>query len=226
MTATTVHLILADQQLLFRQSLAQALTDAGWPNITQVSNQHTLTQALIETPADILVIDRFLPDSDITMYCRSAMDAHPNLRILVLTAYESEARDLQLNMLLCGAAGCLSKEHPATIYIAAVHVLLLGQVTYQYTTIAMAVQPRESLASASFSLPTGTLPTVSDNRLADLTPRELEILQLVAKGKGNPDIALILSITENTVMKHVSHIMNKLNVRNRMEAGLIYLRSV
>jgi DNA-binding NarL/FixJ family response regulator len=222
----TVHLILADQQLLFRQSLAQALTEAGWSQITQVGHRGALEQAFLEYPTDILVIDRWLPEIDITLYCRSLMSAHPNLRILVLTGYESEARDLQLNTLLAGAAGCLSKEHPAHTYLAAIQVLIQGQVIYQYATIHSALRMNESIDSSPSISTVSTILPAFNNDLADLTAREIEILQLVAKGKGNPEIALILSITENTVMKHVSHIISKLNVRNRMEAGLVYLRSV
>jgi DNA-binding NarL/FixJ family response regulator len=222
----TVHLILADQQLLFRQSLAKALTEAGWSQITQVSHHSALEQAFLESATNILVIDRWLPEIDITLYCRSRMNTHPNLRILVLTGYESEARELQLNTLLAGAAGCLSKEHAAHTYLAAIQVLIQGQVIYQYATITSALRPYESFdSSPSISATSTPLPTLNHG-LDDLTAREIEILQLVAKGKGNPEIALTLNITENTVMKHVSHIISKLNVRNRMEAGLVYLRSI
>jgi DNA-binding NarL/FixJ family response regulator len=157
------------------------------------------------------------------------MSTHPNLRILVLTGYESEARELQLGTLLAGAAGCLSKEHAAHTYLAAIQVLIQGQVIYQYATITSALRVNETIDSSpsipSISTVSAPLPALNHG-LDDLTAREIEILQLVAKGKGNPEIALILNITENTVMKHVSHIISKLNVRNRMEAGLVYLRSI
>ncbi len=61
--------------------------------------------------------------------------------------------------------------------------------------------------------------------LASLTPRELEVLKLLAAGKTNKEIAWLLRITVHTAKKHVSQVLSKLNVSSRMEAALLYLRS-
>lgn len=219
-----MHLLLADAQLLFRQSLAQALADAGWAAITQVSTQAALEQALLETSMTLLIIDKQLPAMDITRYCQLLMQQHPQLRILILTGYEIEARELQYSSLLAGAAGCLSKEHPAAIYTTAIQMLSQGHIYYQYLTVQHALRAHTPVEDIPV---VAAIPArVSSAVLAHLTPRELEILQLVAQGKGNPEIALTLNITDNTVMKHVSHVINKLGVRNRMEAGLVYLNTL
>src|SRR5690606_34930527 len=111
---------------------------------------------------------------------------------------------------LAGAGGCLSKDLPPSSYLTAVRRLMEGGVLFSADVMRRAARPPALSGPAA--------------RLQELTPREVEILQLVAEGIGNREIAERLDISYHTAMKHVSNIIGKLKVSNRMEAGLIFLR--
>jgi DNA-binding NarL/FixJ family response regulator len=213
-------LVLADQQTLFRAALAELLIGAGWRETRQIETRIQLLDLLGQQSIDLLMIDLFFGDLDVLRFCQSLTERQAALKVLLLTAYEREAISQQLPALLAGAAGCLSKQHGADLYIEAIRLILRGMVLFQHETIQAALRIQHQA-----TLPPAEPPEESNPRLLELTQRELEILELIAEGRGNPEIARILNITENTVMKHASHIMAKLRVRNRTEAAFIYLRS-
>jgi len=133
------------------------------------------------------------------------------MQILILVAYEHEARALQTTAFLAGASGCMSKELIAPVYLAAVQQLMDDHMLFHSEVIRRAARPQPT------SGPTA--------QLEELTKRELEILQMVSEGMGNREIARQLNISYHTVMKHVSNIISKLRVTTRMEAGLVFLRA-
>lgn len=165
---------------------------------------------MIDGEPDLLILDRYLPGVDSLAYMRMLNALQPQRQVLLLVAYDHEARALQSASFLAGAAGCLSKDHPPAAYLAAVRRLVEGGVLFTADVMRRAARP------AALSGPAA--------RLQDLTPRELEILRLVAEGHGNREIAERLAISYHTTMKHVSNVIGKLRVSNRMEAGLLYLR--
>jgi DNA-binding NarL/FixJ family response regulator len=217
MPSEPVRILLADQQILFRHSLALALAESGWPQIDQVGTAEALDHALETQHYHVLIIDRTLPHGDAIGYCQAL--AKP-LQILILTGYEQEAYELQMEAWQAGAAGCLSKEHPVEVYLEAVRALSADRVLFQHSLLRAAMEhsrnePHQPVTGAQ---PNGM------TLLAKLTPRELEILRLISKSCPNHQIARELSIAENTVMKHVSNIISKLKVRNRGDAGMLYIR--
>jgi DNA-binding NarL/FixJ family response regulator len=221
--AFPVQVVVADQQQLFCQALAHALAVQDQIHVTIAADSEVLERALQQRNIQILVIDSHFDDQAILVFCQQITEIYPQLQVLILTSYEREAHDLQLSSLLAGAAGCLSKQHGANIYQDAVRMLAQGMVLYRRETIQAAMRHVSQQQAAP--PPTNGVHPSLDPRLAALTDRELEILRLLARGHGNPEIARMLNITENTVMKHVSHLMSKLGVRNRTEAAAIYLTS-
>jgi DNA-binding NarL/FixJ family response regulator len=218
MPATLTRIILADQQLIFRQGLAAILAEGGWTVAAQIGDLDALEQALQHQPPDILIIDRAIPRSDIFLYCRSITTMYSNMQVLILTPYEHESREMQVQALRAGAAGCLSKDHAADRYLDAMFVLADQRVLFSHAVIRLALATAEDAAEH-------TPPQLHNKALRGLTKRELEILKLVSQGLGNPDIAQALRIADNTVMKHMTHLMSKLGARNRTEAGFIYLHA-
>jgi DNA-binding NarL/FixJ family response regulator len=214
-------LALADQQPLFRQALAGVLVDAGWKNTLEVKTGEELLTILDVHHIDILIIDLLFGDLDIVSLCHALTGRHTHIKVLLLAAYEREAQSHQMAALRAGAVGCLSKEHGADLYIEALQLIARGMVLFQRDIIQAAFRQQHELIAPT----TSTNGAVRNLRLSNLTDREHEILRLIAEGHSNTDIARILNITENTVMKHVSHIMAKLKVRNRTEAAFIYLSS-
>ena len=210
MAPRRARIMLADHQVLFRQGLAQALVSGGHAVVCQAGDSDALDRCMIDSEPDIVVLDRYLPGVDGLTYCRMLNALQPQTHILILVAYEHDARALQSTAFLAGAAGCMSKELIAPAYLAAVQRLLDGQVLFQPEVMRRAARPPKVSGPAA--------------QLQELTRREFEILQLVAQGMGNGEIAQLLNISPYTVMKHVGNIIGKLRVGNRMEAGLLFLR--
>jgi DNA-binding NarL/FixJ family response regulator len=210
MAPRRAQIMLADQQILFRQGLAHALVNAGHTVICQVGDSNALDRSMMESEPDIVILDRYLPGVDGLSYCRMLNALQPQTQILILVAYEHEARILQSTAFMAGAAGCMSKELIAPAYLAAVQQLLAGQVLFHPEVMRRAARPQAVSGPAV--------------HIQELTRRELEILQMVAEGMGNREIAQQLNISYHTAMKHVSNIITKLRVNNRMEAGLVFLR--
>jgi DNA-binding NarL/FixJ family response regulator len=210
MTPSRARIVLADQQVLFRQNLSAYLAKGGYTVVCEVGDGVALDQCMIEAEPDILIIDYYLPGIDALQYCQILNALQPQIQILLLVAYEHEASGLQATAFLAGAAGCLSKDLQPTAYLDAIHQLLQGYVLFHPSIMRRAARPPKISGAAA--------------RLQTLTSRELEILALVAVGLGNREIAERLAISYNTAMKHMSNILNKLQVNNRMEAGLLYLQ--
>lgn len=204
------RVVLADHQVVFRQGLRNHIVNGGFEVVCEAADGDTLEHCMIESEPDIVILDRYLPGIDALAYCQMLNALQPQLQILLLVAYEHEAQALQTNAFLAGAAGCLSKDLAPSVYLSALYQLSVGQLLFH----------PEVMRRAARAQGRGTLP-----QLANLTDREQEILRLVAEGLGNRDIAQQLGISYHTAMKHVSNIITKLNVSNRMEAGLLWLRS-
>jgi DNA-binding NarL/FixJ family response regulator len=210
MASRRARIVLADQQHLFRQSLAQLLRSAGHVIVGEADSLDSLDRCMIDTEPEIIMLDRYLPGGDVFEYVHMLNTLQPQTAILLLAAYEHEALELQGQAFLAGASGCLSKDLQATAYMNAVRRLQDGQLLFPAEVLRRAARP----------------PAISGPvaNLSELTSRELEILQLIAEGLGNREIAARLDISYNTAMKHVSNILAKLKVSNRMEAGLLFLR--
>jgi DNA-binding NarL/FixJ family response regulator len=211
MAPRRAKIALADQQVLFRQSLSQALASGGHTIVCQVGDSDALDRCMIENEIDIVILDRYLPGVDGLTYARMLNALQSHMHILILVAYEHEARALQSTAFLAGASGCLSKELIAPAYLAAVQQLLDDQILFHSEVMRRAARPQ----------PMGG-PSM---HLQDLTKRELEILQMVSEGMGNREIARQLNISYHTALKHMSNIIGKLHVSSRMEAGLLFLRA-
>jgi DNA-binding NarL/FixJ family response regulator len=205
------RIVLADQQVLFRQSLAQVLTSGGYAVVCQVGDSDALDRCMIENEPDIVMLDRYLPGVDGLAYTRMLNALQPQTQILLLVAYEHEARALQSTAFLAGASGCMSKELIAPAYLAAVHQLIENHLLFPSEVMRRAARQQQVSGQ--------------ETRLQDLTKRELEILELAAEGLRNRAIAAQLNISYHTTMKHMSNIISKLHVSNRTEAGMLFLRS-
>jgi DNA-binding NarL/FixJ family response regulator len=210
MAPRRARIVLADQQILFRQTLAAHLTNGGFTIVREVGDGDSLDQCMIDSNPDIVMLDRYLPGIEALSYCEMLNALQPHIQVLLLVAYEHDARALQGTAFLAGAAGCLSKDLDSQDYLAAAHQLSEGHMLFHPDAMRRSARTQQISGSAA--------------HLQDLTNREREILQLVAEGIGNREIAKRLGISYHTAMKHVSNIISKLQVHNRMEAGLLFIR--
>jgi DNA-binding NarL/FixJ family response regulator len=210
MALRRARIVIADQQIIFRQGLAHQLAQHGHQVLCEVDDGDALDRGMIDHEPNIVIVDRYLPKLDVLGFTQMLRSLQPDVHLLILVAYEQEARTMQSSAFLAGAAGCLSKELAPQAYAAAIRRLMDGLLLFDPDVMRRAARMTSAGAAPS--------------RLRELTPRELEILHLVSEGIKNHEIAERLDISYYTVMKHVSNVINKLKVSNRMEAGLIFLR--
>ena len=150
---------------------------------------------------DVVLMDLRMPRMDGITATRAIVAAHPEARVVALTSYEGDA-DIY-RALDAGACGYLVKDMTASDVVAAVRTAASGK---------RVIPPAVAGRLAEFT------PRV------DLTPREVEVLRLAAKGLRNRDIARVLGRTEETVKVHLKHIMAKLDVEDRTEAVTLALQ--
>jgi len=162
----------------------------------------TLALELIETlKPDVVLLDLGLPDMDGIQVTRKVRGAHPSVEVLIYTIFDEEERVLQA--VRAGASGYLLKGTPADRVVEAVQEVHQG---------GSVIQPRLARRLLRH------FQTVQDPDAPRLTPRETEILQVIAKGLSNRDAGDTLGVSRATVRTHLEHIYAKLEVSNRTEA--------
>lgn len=179
------------------------------PELTVIGEARSGEEALemLETTqADVVVMDIGLPGIDGIEACRRLKQTHPNLRVVMLTAHQLEAQVLAA--LASGAeAYCLKSTDPAGL-ILAIRAAVLGSA-YLDPQIAHVVLGRIIMPDPESSV---------------LSPRELEVLRLIADGLGNKQIADRLEISLSTVKTHIEDILARLKVSDRTQAAVKALR--
>jgi DNA-binding NarL/FixJ family response regulator len=159
---------------------------------------------------DVVLMDVRMPDIDGITATREITGTVPHARVLILTTFEDD--DYVFGGLAAGASGFLLKRTEPEQLIHAIHVIAAGEAllspSVTRTVIRhMAGRPQPSPALA--------------RRLQALTPRERDVLELVARGLSNAAIAESLVVEETTVKTHVKRILAKLNLRDRVQAVIL-----
>lgn len=202
MTAPVV--VLADDHPLFRAALRQAVLqvapDATLHDAADAESVRAMVQARPE--ADLVLLDLMMPGSRSFAELAWLRSQHPGIAVLVVSATESA--DVIRQARAFGAAGYVPKSSPLPQLVEAIRTVLDGG---EWLPDAVDVDTRRTeLAS----------------RLASLTPQQFRVLELLARGRLNKQIAAELGISEQTTKAHVSATMAKLGVRNRTQASLLY----
>ncbi|GAB3399747.1 response regulator transcription factor [Schumannella luteola] len=212
--APRIRVLVADDHPIVRGGIVALLDAADDVDVvgTASTGLEAVERALALTP-DLVLMDLRMPGIDgdeATARIRSAL---PETRVLVLTTYESD--DAILRAIEAGATGYLLKAAPEAEVLAGVRAVARGEVALA-PSIAAALVTRVARPHASAE------PTVT------LSPRESEVLALVAQGFSNPRIARELLLGEATVKTHLLHVFEKLEVSDRtravtraMELGLL-----
>jgi len=162
-----------------------------------------------ELEPDVVLLDLVMPQQDGLETIHQLQDELPDVRILVLTSYAED--DKVFAAIKSGALGYLLKDSAPDDLLKAIREVYRGQSSL-HPTIARKLVREMSQPS--------NLPPAED----PLTPREMDVLKLVAKGLGNQEISEELVISVQTVRTHVSNILGKLHVANRTQAALFALR--
>lgn len=208
-----IRILIVDDQWLIREGIASLLeieedfVVAG----TAANGQEAVLQAKTVQP-DIILMDIRMPNMTGIEATAKIRANHPNCQIIMLTTFDDEEYVVQ--SLLAGACGYLMKDTPAPELAQAIRLAHAG--IYQLAPeiagklVGSLRQPQPPV------IPTTDLP---------LTPREIEILNLLANGATNREIAENLIVSEGTVKNHVSNILQSLNLRDRTQAAVFAVRN-
>jgi DNA-binding NarL/FixJ family response regulator len=215
---TTV--VIADDQELVRTGFAMILGAAGITVAGQAADGLEAVALARKLRPDVVLMDIRMPNLDGLAATRRILAAKPTTaageptRIIILTTFDLD--QYVYEALSAGASGFLLKDVSATHLAAAVRLVVTGDAL-----LAPAITKRlvERYARQHASHPD------TQHQLAGLTARELEVLRLVARGLNNREIAAQLQLSEATVKTHVTHILTKLDLRDRIQAVVLAYES-
>ena len=203
----TIRVLLADDHPVFRHGLRAALADA--PGIVVVgeatSGEAAVTQA-VELAVDVVLMDLHMPGVTGLEATRRLAESAPPVAVLVLTMFDND--ESLFTAMRAGARGYLVKGAEQEQIVRAIQAIAAGEVVFG-----------AGIAARALAYFTGAPPTGRAARpFPELTDREVEVLQMVADGQNNLDIARRLHLSEKTVRNHVSNIFAKLRVTDRAQA--------
>jgi DNA-binding NarL/FixJ family response regulator len=205
----TTRILIADDQALVRGGLRMIL-DAQ-PDLEVVREA---LQRARELAPDLVLMDVRMPELDGLETTRRMLDRDPSPKVLVLTTFDLD--DYVYEAIRAGASGFLLKSAPPQQLVAGIRTVMAGdallapEITRRLLDRFVARPPR----------PTG-IPAEFD----DLSGREIEVLRLIADGRSNAEIAADLFLSEATVKTHVTHILTKLRLRDRVQAVALAYRT-
>lgn len=212
-----ITVLIADDQAMVRQGFGALL--AAQPDISVVGDAPDGKVAVAEAKRlrpDVVLMDVRMPEMNGLDAARAILAAgfEPPIRVLMLTTFDID--DYVYEALSLGASGFLLKDAPAEELVRAVRVVADGQALLAPTVT------RRLIADVTRRRMARTKPTPA---LASLTPREREVLELIAKGMSNTEIAQALFVAEQTVKTHVSKVFTKLSLRDRAQAVVLAYES-
>jgi DNA-binding NarL/FixJ family response regulator len=204
-----ISLLLVDDQNLIRQGLKALLElEPDLVVVGEAENGAIAINRVKQLQPNVVLMDIRMPVMDGVTATKQICSEFPHVNILVLTTFDDDT--YVMAAIKYGAKGYLLKDTPSEEIAAAIRAVALG-----YTHLAPGMI--EKVISGQIEKNQAIL----SPELAELTPRELEILKLIAAGSNNREIAGQLYISEGTVKNHVTNILTRLNVRDRTQAAIL-----
>ena len=205
----SIRVLVADDQSMVRAGFRMLL--GGEPDIevvAEASNGLEAVEKAARYRPTVVLMDIRMPELDGLEATRRILAADPDARVLVLTTFDLD--EYVYEALRIGASGFVLKDEPPEQLLAAIRVVAGGEallspsvtkrVIHQFTRIPRATPPKE---------------------LEELTERELDVFRLIARGLSNAEIGAELFISETTVKTHITHIFQKLDLRDRVQAVVL-----
>jgi DNA-binding NarL/FixJ family response regulator len=208
-----IRVLLAEDHILVRQGFRRILEDD--PGISVVGEARTGLEAIDqckELKPDVVVMDLSMPDLGGLEATAEILKANPQIKILILSMYSNEAYVRKAFEL--GAKGYILKNAIEVDLTRAVMALAEGQAYFSPGVSHIVLE----------SMKAGTFQGTSQDPYEKLTLREKEVLQLIAQGKSNKEIATLLNISVNTVAVHRAHVMETLNLHRTAELVLFAVK--
>jgi DNA-binding NarL/FixJ family response regulator len=216
-----VRVVIAEDQALLREGIVALLREAGVDVVAQAEDGEGLLRIVGGHKPDLAVVDVRLPPTFTDEGVRAAIEVrerHPDVGILILSQYVEPVYTAELLATGHGGIGYLLKERAGDVpaFLDAVHRVADGGTALDREVVAELVKSRSA---------------GGDGPLAELSPRETEVLSLMAEGRTNAAIARALFVTQSAVEKHISNIFSKLDLpatdddHRRVLAVLAFLRA-
>jgi DNA-binding NarL/FixJ family response regulator len=210
-----IRVLLVDDDDLMRAGLAAILSsDDAIEVVGDAPEGRSGVDRAIALRPEIVLMDVRMPDLDGIAATREMLTAAPDVKVVILTTFEQD--DYIFGALSAGACGFLLKRTRPEELIAAIHGVASGD-----SLLSPSVTRRVIDRMAAHPPPGGA----HDERLDELTPREREVLELVARGLSNGEIAARFVVGESTVKTHVKRILRKLRLRDRVQAVIFAYES-
>jgi DNA-binding NarL/FixJ family response regulator len=210
-----IRVLIVDDDDLMRAGLRGVLSsDDGIELVGEANDGREAAYRVRLLKPDVVLMDVRMPDLDGISATRELTAAFPEVKVVILTTFEQD--DYIFGALSAGASGFLLKRTRPEELIAAIHTIAAGDSLLSPSVTSrvverMAGQPQPDAGR--------------DAVLGELTPRETQVLELVARGRSNTEIAAELVIEESTVKTHVKRILAKLDARDRVQAVIFAYES-
>ncbi len=237
MTTRPIHILVADDQALIRQGFVYILsTQPDFQVVAQACDGQEAATLAAKTRPDVILMDIRMPNATGIEATRSILHSAPAIKIILLTTFDDEAYVFE--GIRAGAVGYLLKDASTSDLFDAIRAVHSGQAVYRTCFAAKMISQAVAHSRQSFHdtaqdvVPESVrkddvnLPVYSQQETLTepLTEREVDVLQQMAYGKRNVEIATTLYISEGTVKTHVHRILQKMNVEDRTQAVVYALR--
>jgi DNA-binding NarL/FixJ family response regulator len=210
----SLRVLIVDDHDLFRTGLRNLLEEQGVQVSGEAASGSEAVRSVREMAPDVVVMDLNMPEMGGVEATRHITAVAPLTRVLVLTISDEDA-DV-MDAILAGACGYLLKDASIEELMAGIRAAWRGESIIS-PGIAAKVLQRVRATSAN--------PEIADTIRSELSDREIEVLKLIANGKDNAVIAAELHISPKTVKNHISNILMKLQIDNRIQAAVYAVRS-
>ena len=209
-----VRVLIVDDHDLFRSGLRNLLEEEGVQIVGEAAAGQEALKIVRELAPDVVVMDLNMPGMGGVEATRHISTIAPLTRVLMLTISDQD-NDV-IDAILAGACGYLLKDSSIQDLMAGIRAAANGESIISPTIAAKVLQRLRA---------TNTQPEIEQAIRAELSDREIEVLKLIANGKDNAMIAGELHISPKTVKNHISNILMKLQIDNRIQAAVYAVRS-
>ena len=212
--ADTLRVLIVDDHDLFRNGLRNLLEGEGVQIVGEAGAGQEAVRIVREVAPDVVVMDLNMPGMGGVEATRHITSIAPLTRVLMLTISDQD-NDV-IDAILAGACGYLLKDASIQDLMTGIRAAALGESLISPTIAAKVLQRLRASSKR---------PEIESTIRAELSDREIEVLKLIANGKDNAMIAAELHISPKTVKNHISNILMKLQIDNRIQAAVYAVRS-
>jgi DNA-binding NarL/FixJ family response regulator len=210
----SIRVLIVDDQSLVRAGFRLVLeNDDDIEVVGEASNGEEAIHSAGRLEPDVVLMDIRMPELDGIAATREITARHP-ARVLVLTTYDLD--EYVYDALQAGASGFLLKDTPPAQLVDGIRAVAGGEALLAPTITRRLIEEFARLGATRRARPP---------ELDELTPRELEVLRLLARGMSNAEIAATLVLGDTTVKTHVTHVLGKLGLRDRVQAVVLAYES-